>query len=72
MDFDQVTVNGVNSNVRLGNSNDYTKKALLFRRYGDIICNNMITDIMRVDFGPLFLRDCPNVRKAGGKYEQTG
>ena len=27
---------------------------------------------MRVDFGPLFLRDCPNVWKAGGKYEQTG
>ena len=36
----------------------------------------MITDNKRVDFGPLFLRDAPDVRKAGGnmsrrdEYEQ--
>ena len=36
----------------------------------------MITDNKRVDFGPLFLRDNPDVRKAGGnmsrrdEYEQ--
>ena len=31
---------------------------------------NMITDNVRVDFGPLFLRDNPNVRKAGVKMSR--